>query len=246
MTTWAIVRWLHLLAMAFFVGGQLVLVAAVVPALRGDADRERLRAVARRFGWGSLVALAVLLATGSAMAGHFARWGDGTLHVKLGLVAVAGLLVAVAHAPPAAALDRGTGLRRVAGDRLARRRAGPRRVIMRVRIKRVYEPPAPGDGYRVLVDRIWPSGDDPRAGGDRRAARQLGPSDELRRWYGHDPARFDAFAARYKAELAAHRDELAALRRRARAGTVTLIFSARDAQRSQAAVLAGVLGSGLR
>jgi uncharacterized membrane protein len=93
MTTWALIRWLHLLAMAFFVGGQLVLVAAVVPALRGEAHRERLRAVARRFGWGSLVALAVLLATGSAMAGHFARWGDGTLHVKLALVAVAGLLV---------------------------------------------------------------------------------------------------------------------------------------------------------
>ena len=76
MTTWKIVRWLHLLAMAFFVGGQMFLVAAVVPSLRGgEEDRVRLRAIARRFGWGSLVALPVLLATGAAMASHFHRWG---------------------------------------------------------------------------------------------------------------------------------------------------------------------------
>jgi hypothetical protein len=90
-TGWEVIRWLHLLAMAFFVGGQLVLAAAVVPAFRGAPDRERLRMIARRFGWGSLAALAVLLATGAAMASHFAVWGDGTLHVKLALVALAGL-----------------------------------------------------------------------------------------------------------------------------------------------------------
>jgi uncharacterized membrane protein len=96
MTTWEIVRWLHLLAMAFFVGGQIMLVAAVLPSLRGgEDDRVRLRAVARRFGWGSLVALLVLLATGAAMADHFGRWSDGTLQVKLVLVAVAGLLVLI-------------------------------------------------------------------------------------------------------------------------------------------------------
>jgi len=93
MTSWEIVRWLHLLAMAFFVGGQLVLVAAVVPAFRDGGDRDRLRAIARRFGWGSLVALVVLLITGAAMAGHFQIWGEGRLHVKLALVAVAGLLI---------------------------------------------------------------------------------------------------------------------------------------------------------
>jgi uncharacterized membrane protein len=91
---WELVRWLHLLAMAFFVGGQLVLVAAIVPAFRGDPDRARLRAIARRFGTGSLVALAVLVATGSALAGELDRWGDGTLHAKLALVAIAlGLVV---------------------------------------------------------------------------------------------------------------------------------------------------------
>jgi uncharacterized membrane protein len=89
-----LVRYLHLLAMAFFVGGQLFLVAAVVPTLRGDDDRERLRAIARRFGWGTLAAIAVLIATGIPLTTHFHQWDSGTLHVKLSLVAVvAGLIV---------------------------------------------------------------------------------------------------------------------------------------------------------
>src|SRR5215208_4009266 len=91
---WLAVRWLHLLAMAFFVGGQLVLAVAVVPVERRAPDLERLRAVARRFGYGTLVAIAVLLATGSAMASHYQRWDDGTLQLKLALVAlVAGLVL---------------------------------------------------------------------------------------------------------------------------------------------------------
>lgn len=93
MTGWELVRWLHLLGMAFFVGGQLVLVAAVVPAFRGVGERDRLRAIARRFGVGSLVALGVLIVTGAAMAGHYHKWGSGTLQIKLALVVVAGLLV---------------------------------------------------------------------------------------------------------------------------------------------------------
>lgn len=88
------VRVLHLLAMAFFVGGQLLLAAALVPVLRGDAERPLLRRIARRFGVGSLAALAVLVATGAAMAGRFDRWEDGTLQVKLALVAlVTGLVL---------------------------------------------------------------------------------------------------------------------------------------------------------
>jgi uncharacterized membrane protein len=92
---WEAVRWLHLLAMAFFVGGQLLLAAAVVPAFRGTEgrDREPLRAIARRFGQGTLVALAVLIATGAAMASHFGDWDSSTLHVKLGLVVLVGVLV---------------------------------------------------------------------------------------------------------------------------------------------------------
>ena len=93
MTGWEAIRCLHLLAMAFFVGGQLFLAVCVVPVVRGD--RPRIQAVARRFGWGALVALAVLLATGAAMASHFGDWSSGTLHAKLALVALIGVLVVV-------------------------------------------------------------------------------------------------------------------------------------------------------
>jgi uncharacterized membrane protein len=92
-TLWQGILYLHLVAMAFFLGGQLLLATAVVPVLRGEGNREQLRAVARRFGWGSLVALGVLIGTGSAMASHLDLWGDGTLHVKLVLVAIALALV---------------------------------------------------------------------------------------------------------------------------------------------------------
>lgn len=93
---WFVLRLLHVVAMAFFVGGQLLLAVAVVPAERRAPDRERLRAVARRFGYGTLVAIAVLIATGSAMASHNHLWSSGTLHAKLALVAVVAILV-IAH-----------------------------------------------------------------------------------------------------------------------------------------------------
>jgi uncharacterized membrane protein len=89
---WQGVLYLHVLAMAFFVGGQLVFAIAVVPVERAAPDRERMRAIARRFGYGSLCALAVLVATGWAMAAHLDLFGDSTLQVKLGLV---GLVVAL-------------------------------------------------------------------------------------------------------------------------------------------------------
>ena len=99
---WLAVRWLHVLAMAFFVGGQLVLAVAVVPLERRAPDRERLRAVARRFGYGTLVAIGVLLATGAALASHADRWGDGTLHVELALVALVAVLIVWHMRRPAA------------------------------------------------------------------------------------------------------------------------------------------------
>jgi uncharacterized membrane protein len=104
---WLVLRYLHLLAVAFFVGGQLVLAAAVVPVTRRDS-RDVLRAVARRFAWGSVAAIVILAATGSAMASHDDRWSDATLHVKLALVGLLGALV-VWHmrAPERRALDVG-------------------------------------------------------------------------------------------------------------------------------------------
>ena len=93
MTFWNGVLWLHLLAMAFFVGGQLMLAAIVVPVLRGAGDRQALRAAARRFGIGTLIAFALLILSGAAMATHLHRWSDSTLHVKLGLVVLVGILI---------------------------------------------------------------------------------------------------------------------------------------------------------
>jgi len=84
-TFWNGVLWLHLLAMAFFVGGQLMLAAIVVPVLRGLDDRGPLRAAARRFGIGTVIAFAVLIVTGVAMASHEHLWSDSTLQVKMGL-----------------------------------------------------------------------------------------------------------------------------------------------------------------
>ena len=93
MTFWNGVLWLHLLAMAFFVGGQLMLAAIVVPVLRGLDDRAPLRAAARRFGIGTVIAFGVLIVTGVAMASHEHLWGDSTLQVKLGLVALVAVLI---------------------------------------------------------------------------------------------------------------------------------------------------------
>jgi uncharacterized membrane protein len=95
-TLWLGVLYLHLLAMAFFVGGQLVVVAAVVPVERTHPDRERLRAIARRFGVGSLLALVVLLGSGAALASHDHLWQSSELQAKLGLVAVV-LVLTGAH-----------------------------------------------------------------------------------------------------------------------------------------------------
>ena len=93
MTVWNAVLWLHLVAMAFFVGGQLMLAAIVVPVLRGREEGVPLRAAARRFGIGTLIAVLVLIGTGSAMATHYHRWSDSTLDVKLGLVVLVVVLI---------------------------------------------------------------------------------------------------------------------------------------------------------
>ena len=109
-TAWQAVLYVHLLAMAFFLGGQLVVGLALVPVERKNPDPERLRAVARRFGIGSAAALGVLLATGIAMASHFSLWSLDTLQIKLVLVAVLIVLTLVhlrfprAHALQAAIL----------------------------------------------------------------------------------------------------------------------------------------------
>jgi len=112
---------------------------------------------------------------------------------------------------------------------------------MDVRLKRAYEPAGAADGYRVLVDRLWPRGVSKEKAQLDEWARELAPSSELRTWFGHDPARFDEFRRRYLEELAAHEAKLAELRERASEGTLTLVYAARDSEHNDAVVLADVL-----
>ncbi|CDO87648.1 hypothetical protein AWC29_27755 [Mycobacterium triplex] len=110
----------------------------------------------------------------------------------------------------------------------------------RIRVERIYEDVDPDDGQRVLVDRIWPRGirkDDPRVG---IWCKDVAPSKELREWYHHRPERFDEFASRYRAELAAN-TALDELRKLADRGVVTLVSATRDLDGSHAAVLAKLL-----
>lgn len=110
-----------------------------------------------------------------------------------------------------------------------------------IRLKRAYEPADASDGYRVLVDRLWPRGVSRENAQLDAWARELAPSAELRRWFGHDPERFDEFRRRYREELAPHVDVLDELRGRARSGRLTLVFGARDTERNDAVVLAEAL-----
>jgi uncharacterized protein YeaO (DUF488 family) len=117
-------------------------------------------------------------------------------------------------------------------------------VAVDVCVKRIYDAPDSSDGYRVLVDRVWPRGMSRERAGLDEWARELAPSDELRRWFAHDPARFDEFRGRYRDELAEHRDHLLRLTRRATRGRVTILFAARDRQHNNAVVLAELLRDG--
>jgi uncharacterized protein YeaO (DUF488 family) len=110
-----------------------------------------------------------------------------------------------------------------------------------LRIKRIYEDPDPGDGYRVLIDRLWPRGVSREGARLDDWARELAPSDELRRWFAHDAAKFEAFRGRYRGELADQSDRLLELARRAESGPVTILYAARDQQHSNARVLAELL-----
>jgi uncharacterized protein YeaO (DUF488 family) len=114
-----------------------------------------------------------------------------------------------------------------------------------LRLKRAYEPASSSDGYRVLVDRLWPRGVSRDGAKLDEWERDLAPSNELRRWFGHQPDRFDEFRRRYMKELSEHRDRIAELRRRARAGRLTLVYAARDAEHNDAVVVAEVLRRGL-
>lgn len=108
-----------------------------------------------------------------------------------------------------------------------------------IRTKRVYDTPTPEDGVRVLVDRLWPRGLSKDRARIDEWIRELAPSAELRRWFGHDPARWEEFQTRYHAELSdpSLSDAVEGLLAHERAGTVTLVFAARDGMRNNAIAL---------
>jgi uncharacterized protein YeaO (DUF488 family) len=123
--------------------------------------------------------------------------------------------------------------------RKSRKKPARRRTV--IRIKRVYDEAAPGDGLRILIDRLWPRGISKRALRLDGWAKELAPSTELRRWYGHDPDRSAEFRRRYLAELAHESDRLETLRAKVRGRTATLLTATRALDLSHARVLRGLL-----
>ncbi|MGB0767132.1 MAG: DUF488 domain-containing protein [Phycisphaeraceae bacterium] len=112
-----------------------------------------------------------------------------------------------------------------------------------IEIKRIYDEPSESDGLRVLVDRVWPRGVSKSAARLDAWERVLAPSDDLRRWFDHDPARFEAFRAAYAAELKTNRVEVDRCVSAWRGKRVTLLYGARDTEHNQAVVLRDVLRS---
>lgn len=110
-----------------------------------------------------------------------------------------------------------------------------------VRIKRIYEAADPADGYRALIDRLWPRGISRQRAALDAWLKDLAPSNALRLWYGHDPKRWTEFGRRYRAELGAQGAALQALRARAAAESVTLLYASREPRINHAVVLRQVL-----
>jgi uncharacterized protein YeaO (DUF488 family) len=110
-----------------------------------------------------------------------------------------------------------------------------------LRLKRAYEPAEPDDGVRILVDRLWPRGVSKAKAALDEWVKDVAPSTELRKWFGHDPARWAEFQRRYRAELRGQSETLDRIRERARAGVVTLVYSAHDEEHNDAVVLRAVL-----
>ncbi|MBW7931543.1 MAG: DUF488 domain-containing protein [Gammaproteobacteria bacterium] len=107
---------------------------------------------------------------------------------------------------------------------------------MGIKLKRAYEPPAGSDGQRILVDRLWPRGLSKEKAAVDEWIKEVAPSNELRRWFAHDPRKWPEFQKRYLAELQDN-PALAELRKLVRKGTTTLVYSARDEEHNQAVVL---------
>ena len=112
---------------------------------------------------------------------------------------------------------------------------------MSIQIRRAYAPPARGDGYRVLVDRVWPRGVSKDELNLDEWRKEIAPSTRLRQWFGHDPERWKEFQERYFAELGEKQDSVRDLVKRARHGRITLVYGARDPDHNQAVALSAYI-----
>lgn len=122
-----------------------------------------------------------------------------------------------------------------------RKKATARRAVAEIRIKRAYDPPEAGDGLRILIDRLWPRGM-PKARLKLDSwAKHLSPSNDLRKWYQHDPGKFAEFRKRYAAELKAQGEGLADLRAAVKGRAVTLLTATKEIDLSHATVLRDLL-----
>jgi uncharacterized protein YeaO (DUF488 family) len=110
-----------------------------------------------------------------------------------------------------------------------------------VKLKRAYEPPAASDGTRILIDRVWPRGVNKANAAIDQWDKSIAPSTMLRKWFGHDPARWQEFRRRYANEIRRHREQLDELRARAQSGRITLVFAAHDKIHNHAIVLRDIL-----
>ena len=108
---------------------------------------------------------------------------------------------------------------------------------MSIRLKRVYDEPAKSDGYRVLVDRLWPRGVNKNKARIDQWLKDIAPSTSLRKWFAHDPGKWKEFKKRYAAQLDAHHEQVEKLVREAKKRTVTLLFSAKDTEHNNAVAL---------
>lgn len=108
---------------------------------------------------------------------------------------------------------------------------------MDIQLKRAYEEPAKADGTRILVDRLWPRGVKKADAAIDLWLKEIAPSTELRKWFAHDPEKWTRFRGRYQTELKHHPEQLKLIKNKAKKGTVTLIYAARDQQHNEAVVL---------
>ena len=106
-----------------------------------------------------------------------------------------------------------------------------------IRVKRAYDNRSGDDGERILVDRLWPRGIPKERAGIDLWLKEVAPTTELRTWYGHDPARWEVFRRRYRAELAGKRDLIRILKEKSERGTITLVYSSREEMRNNAVAL---------